>query len=214
MKIKLLLIVFLSSLLVSCKLSGIKGDGNLTEEEREIENFTKIDVSGNFDVEIYAGEKLSLKINADQNLLKYIKTKVKRNTLYIYSKENIRPREDLEVIVSVPQLEEIECSGMNDIYARGIETEFFRIDLSGAGNIEIEGIAERLKVDISGAADLSAKNFIVEDVSIDVSGAANAEIYAKNSVDADVSGAGNIELYGDAEDVNMDVSGAGSLVRK
>ncbi len=105
MKIKLLLIVFLSSLLVYCKLSGIKGDGNLTEEEREIENFTKIDVSGNFDVEIYAGEKLSLKINADQNLLKYIKTQVKRNTLYIYSKENIRPREDLEVIVSVPQLE-------------------------------------------------------------------------------------------------------------
>ena len=63
-------------------------------------------------------------------------------------------------------------------------------------------------------ADLMAKNLITEDVSIDVSGAANAEVYASKSCIAEVSGAGYIELYGDAVDVNMDISGAGSLTRK
>lgn len=214
MNTKLLIFAFISLFLASCKLSGIKGDGNLTKEEREIENFTKIDVSGIFDVEVYVGEDPTLELSADQNLIRYIKTKVKRGTLYIYSKENISPREDLEVIITVPKLEQIECSGMNNIVATGIDVDNFEIDLSGAGSVEIEGRSQKLKVDISGAADLSAKNFIAEDVLIDVSGAANAEIYAEESVNADVSGAGNIELYGDAQNVKSDISGVGSLKRK
>ena len=59
-----------------------------------------------------------------------------------------------------------------------------------------------------------AKELITEDIRIDVSGAANAEIFASNSCKAEVSGAGFIELYGDATDVNMDISGAGSLERR
>jgi len=214
MKLRILSVLFFGLIIVSCKLTGIKGNGNLTTDLRDINEFRKIDVSGNFDVEINAGQKLSLKIIAEENLLKYIKTKVKRNTLYISTKENLRPRDDLKIIISVPQLEAIECSGVNDIIANCIDTEEFDIDLSGAGSIEIEGKTGLLKIDVSGAADLSAKHFITNDIKIDVSGAANAEIYANSSVDAEVSGAGYIELYGDAVDVNMDISGAGSLERK
>lgn len=214
MKTKILIIFSLLFFLVSCKLGGIRGDGNLTSEERSVDNFTRVDVSGNFNVEISVGEDLYLKVNTDKNLLKHIITKVKRNTLYIYSHENLKPRNEMEIVISVPKLEEIECSGMNDIFAAGIETDEFSIDLSGAGSIELEGKTKKFKVDVSGAADLEANNFIADDILIDVSGAANAEIFANKSVNADVSGAGNIELYGDAQDVNMDVSGAGSLVRK
>ena len=211
MKSKLLLLIFVSLIIVSCRLTGVKGNGNLTTDIRDIDEFRKVDVSGNFEVEINVGEEQNLRIIAEENLLKYIKTKVKRNTLYISTRENLRPQEDLIIMISVPELVAIECSGVNNIIARGIDSDEFEIDLSGAASIEIEGKAELLKIDVSGAADLSAKNFITDDVKIDVSGAANAEIYANHSVDADVSGAGFIELYGDAKDVNMDISCACSL---
>ena len=130
------------------------------------------------------------------------------------AKENLRPRDDLKIIISVPNLESIDCSGVNDVIAKGVNSDKFEIDLSGAASIKIAGSAKRLYIDVSGAADLLAKELITEDVRIDVSGAANAEIYASNSCDAEVSGAGYIELYGDAKDVNMNISGAGSLERK
>ncbi len=214
MKYKLLSILILSLTLVSCKLTGIRGNGDLISETRDVEEFQKIDVSGNYEVEITVGEETSLKIIAESNLMKYIKTKVKKNTLFISSRENLRPREDLKLIVSVSNLTAIECSGVNEILAEGINSEEFYIDLSGAGSIDISGQAGLLRIDVSGAADLMAKDFLTEDITIDVSGAANAEVYASNSCDAEVSGAGYIELYGEARDVNMDVSGAGSLERK
>lgn len=214
MKFSYLLLILLSITFVSCKLTGIKGDGNLTTDIREVEEFEKIDVSGNFEVDVKVGEAKKLEIIAESNLLRFIKTKVKRNTLYISSRENLRPRRELKIIVSVPTLYAIECSGVNDIFAEGINSDQFDIDLSGAGSINISGMSEYLKIDVSGAADLMAKNLITEDVSIDVSGAANAEVYASKSCKAEVSGAGYIELYGDAVDVNMDISGAGSLTRK
>jgi hypothetical protein len=211
---KFLFVLLFSTLLVSCKLTGIRGNGDQISEIREIDDFKRIDVSGNFDVEIQVGEPLKLEIVAESNLMKYIKTKVKNNTLYIMTKENLRPREDLKILVTVSKLEAIECSGVNDVIAQGINSDKFEIDLSGAASIKISGNTNRLYIDVSGAADLLAKDFITEDVRIDVSGAANAEVYASNSCDADVSGAGYIELYGNAQDVNMNISGAGSLERK
>ena len=214
MKSKILLLIISLLSLTSCKLTGIKGNGDLVEEIRDVDTFRKIDVSGNYEVEINVGESTKLEIVAESNLLKYIKTKVKRNTLYISSKENLRPREDLKIIISCPDLVAIECSGVNDIIADGINSDEFEIDLSGAGSIDISGEANLFSIEISGAADLMARHFHTSDVKIDVSGAANAEVYASNSCDAEVSGAGYIELYGDAQDVNMDISGAGSLERK
>ena len=201
MNTKIIFLLICSFAFVSCKLTGVKGNGDLTNEIREVDSFEKVDVSGNYEVEIMVGEPTQLKIIAESNLLRYIKTKVKRNTLYISTKENLRPREDLKILISCPELNAIECSGVNDILADGIDSENFDIDLSGAGSIKISGETEYLKIEVSGAADLMARHFLTENVRIDVSGAANAEVYASNSCDAEVSGAGYIELYGDATDV-------------
>jgi hypothetical protein len=214
MKLKFSIVLLASLFLISCKLTGIKGNGDLTTETREIDNFEKLDVSGHFKIEVKVGDNKNLAILAESNLLKYIKTEVRGNTLHVYSKENLKPREDLIITVTVPKLIGINCSGANDIFAEGINSEEFDIDLSGAGSINISGKANLLAIDVSGAADLVAKELITEHVKIDVSGAANASVYATNSCNAEVSGAGNILLYGDAPNIKTDISGAGSLERK
>ena len=72
MKFKLLFILFISTLFVSCKLTGIKGNGDLVSEIRSIDNFDRIDVSGSFDIKVQVGEPLNLEILAESNLMKYI----------------------------------------------------------------------------------------------------------------------------------------------
>jgi hypothetical protein len=214
MKNNIILIAILLISLVSCRFTGVRGDGDLQTETREIDNFDKIDVSGNFEVGIEVGQPKSLVVIAENNLQDYIKTYVKRNTLFISTRKNLKPTEDLRIKITIPYLNGIECSGVNDVFAQGINADDFYIDLSGAGSIDIKGNTKKLKIDVSGAADLRAEELITENIKIDVSGAANASVYASISCVADVSGAGFIELYGDAQDVNMDISGAGSLKRR
>ncbi|MFZ1288623.1 MAG: head GIN domain-containing protein [Melioribacteraceae bacterium] len=210
----ILFVILVIMTFISCKIGGIKGNGDEISENREVDSFQMIDVSGNFDVLVEGGQSQDLAIYAESNLIEFIKTKVKNNILYIYSKENLRPTQKLLIQISVPKLLAINCSGANNVHAKDINSDKFEIDLSGAGTVEIDGMTNFLSVELSGAADLMAKDFITENIKIDVSGAANAEVYASESIDADISGAGNIELYGDAKNVNTDISGAGSLDRK
>ncbi|MBK8946556.1 MAG: DUF2807 domain-containing protein [Ignavibacteriae bacterium] len=210
----LILIIIASVSFYACKIGGIKGNGEEISEIRNIDSFEMVDVSGNFDVEIESGKSQTLTIYAESNLVDLIKTKVKKNTLFIYSKENLRPTKKMLISITVPELSSINCSGANNVIAKEVNSERFEIDLSGAGYVEIEGSTNILNIDLSGAADLMAKDFMSENIKIDVSGAANAKVYASKSINADVSGAGNIELYGDANDITTDISGAGSLERK
>lgn len=197
----------------SCSFNGIRGNGNTVNEKRDITEFNKIDVSGRFDVDVEVGKPVSLVIIAEDNLLKFIKTKVKNNTLIISTKENLRPRNDLIIKLTTPKLVAIDCSGANDLTIDDVNSNEFSIDLSGAGSIEINGKAKIFYIDISGAADLEASEFFTESVKIDISGAASAEVYAYQSLDAEVSGASSIKLYGDAKNVRTDISGVASFSR-
>ncbi len=213
MKKYLLIPLLLFPLIAGCSFNGVRGNGNMESEYRDVDEFSKIDVSGRFDVEVTVGKPTSVEIIAEENLLKFIRTKVRNNVLIISNKENIRPRKDLIIKVTTPNLDAVDCSGANDLFIENINTDRFSIDLSGAGSIKMNGRGEKLYIDISGAADLEASKFIVEDVTIDISGAASAEIFASNSLDAEISGASSIKLYGDAQKVKTDISGVASFSR-
>ncbi len=213
MKKYLLVVLLFLPLVVACSFNGVRGNGNIENEYRDVNEFNKIDVSGRFDVEVMVGKPASVEIIAEGNLLKFIKTKVKNNVLIISSKENLRPRKDLIIKITTPQLVSVDCSGANDLVINNVNTNKFTLDLSGAGSVFIEGTAKNFFIDISGAADLEASEFKVENVTIDISGAANAEVYASQSLDAEVSGASSIKLYGDAEKISTDISGVASFSR-
>ncbi|MEI9957281.1 MAG: DUF2807 domain-containing protein [Ferruginibacter sp.] len=52
------------------------GSGNVVTENRTVDNFTGIDVSSSFDVEVKIGSPASVRVEADDNIIKYIVTKV------------------------------------------------------------------------------------------------------------------------------------------
>ena len=56
--------------------SGIKGSGVASSEIREADEFTGVDVGGVFEVEITAGKEYSVQVQADDNLIPFVKTEV------------------------------------------------------------------------------------------------------------------------------------------
>jgi len=189
-------------------------EGDKVTKSYEISDFSKLDVSHAFDVEIKIGQEASLKITANENLHPYIEVKNKEQSLIIGLKENLNNVGHVRVELTVNDLKSVDASGACKISAEGISTDSFELDMSGACSGDLSGEVKKLEVDLSGATTLDARNLIAEKVEIDISGASNAKVYAGLSLEAETSGASNITFYGNPEKVETDVSGASNIKSK
>ena len=204
-------LVMLSVTLLGCRFSGVRGSGDLVEDTRTFESFSALEISGAYEVIVIMGDEYKVRISADDNLIPLIRTKVTGSTLKIYSKKNLRPREEIVITVTTKELETIESSGASEITATDIDCGKFSVSLSGAGGIDLSGKTDVLDISMSGAGNINSKNFLADEVYISVSGVGNAVVYASNILEAEVSGVGNIEYLGNPGKVSSNVSGVGSI---
>lgn len=214
-KITILILMALTFTASGCRFGrGVKGNGNVVKDNRKVEEFSKIHVSGVFHLIAEVGDETSVVVSAEENLMKYIRTRVKGDMLIIDSKKNLNPRKPMKIYVTVPELFEVEASGATNADVSGINSSSFYVDVSGAATCELEGEVKKLSGDVSGAASLDARDLLCQSVKVDVSGAANAKVYSRGVIDADASGASSLVYYGNPEEIRTDVSGAASIRRK
>ncbi len=213
----LFLPILIIPLFIGCRdwgFIGIRGNGKVTNENRTVENFTEIELGGAYNVDIKVGKEPSLSISGEENLIRYIRTRVEGDRLIVDTRKNISPRKEIRIKITVPKLTYLDASGACDIYAGNIDSDHFNLDVSGAGSVELNGKVDKLSIDLSGAGSVSAKNLKSKDLNISLSGASSAEVYASEYIDASVSGVGSITYFGDPKNVRKDVSGIGSITKK
>ena len=68
----------------------IKGNGKMTTEMRQTDSYDAIHVHGSVHVTLTSGNEGDITIVAEENLMEYIETVHKKETLYIKTKENSR----------------------------------------------------------------------------------------------------------------------------
>lgn len=233
-------IVVLALATLACRFSPsslrtVTGNGELTQEERSVRGFDKIEILGLGEITVELGEEESLTIEAEENLLPYLETYVSGNTLVIAVEEGrtIIPTKPVNFHITVVALDEVDVSGLGNISLPDIETDHFRIDISGAGNIDIDSVnADSLDVSMSGLGDLTVKEGQVstqtvtisgsgkysaskvecEDATITISGLGAATLRASQYLKVTISGGGEVNYYGNPE-VDSDISGLGGLDR-
>src|ERR1700712_4500509 len=83
--------ICVAAVLPSCKFGCVHGSGHHVSETRKMAGFTKLDISGDFKVNLKQDSSLTLNITADDNLLKYIKAESEDGSLHIYTKKNMCP---------------------------------------------------------------------------------------------------------------------------
>ena len=218
---KILFILMLTLALGACKhlqkMTGgdqVVGSGISKVEKRNVPLFTSVDLSGALEVEITVQKDLSVEIEGDDNILPLITTEVKGGVLTVSNSQSISTKSKLRLRISVPNLDGISSSGASDIVASGIKSDDFRIDTSGASNLQISGETKMLEVDMSGAGEVDAKDLRAQKVTVASSGAAQADVYATEELSASVSGAGNINYYGNPKVFKEDKSGAGTITKR
>jgi hypothetical protein len=233
--LKLLPVLALAALLftTSCRFNAVRGSGNMITETRNVGSFDRIEINNSYKVIIKqdtAGSS-KLTINADDNLLKYIKTDVSGGKLHIFNKKNIHSREGLTITVTVKDIKEISASGTENVESDGkltvknlkfdisgitklnmqLDAAEITTDISGMAKMTLTGQASVHRVQMSGMCKLDAFDLVVGDYDIESSGIGKCDINVLNRLDVHTSGASTINYKGNPKTINNNKSGAGSL---
>ena len=198
----------------SINFGGVKGSGNVQNEKRNLADFKTIEVGGIFEVEVTAQKEFSVEVEADDNLLQYIKTEVHNGTLEISTEKRISPKERIRVRISAPNIERLEVSGASKLSLANVKNDALRVDASGASKIKVDGETRNLEVELSGASRLDAENLKAENVSVDGSGASSASVNVSGDLKADLSGASKVTYSGNPRNLEKSTSGASSVKGK
>ncbi|MGH9820691.1 MAG: GIN domain-containing protein, partial [Pyrinomonadaceae bacterium] len=66
---------------VSVNFGSVTGSGNVVTETRDVRDFSSLDISGIFKVEVVAQKDFDVEVQADDNLMPFIKTEVRGGVL-------------------------------------------------------------------------------------------------------------------------------------
>lgn len=207
----------LGNLGINVGFQKVNASGVTKTEKRDVAGFSSIDASGVVVVNVTSQKDFDVQIEADENLLPYIKTEVDGDTLKIFRKGwmvfsggGSKP----VITVSMPQIDNLDISGASSATMTDLNENNLRIDASGASKITLFGQVTSLSIDSSGACHIDAENLKAVDADIDASGASRISVAALNDLRVDANGASKIVYAVEPKNLEQDVSGASSVRKK
>ena len=211
----------------------IKGNGDITTEQRAVASFNRIDVSGVFTVYLSQGDVESVEVEIDSNLQQYVIVKNKGDKLVVDIKHGINFHKTTKnnVYITLKDINQIDIEGVCTVKTRtALKFDQLKVDasgvsnstlelycnrievvFSGVGNIELSGKAIDFVIRKSGVGSVKATNLNAENVSIKNSGVGSAEIYASKELTIVNSGVGSITYSGDATIKSINSDGVGKI---
>ena len=198
----------------SYSFGSVQGSGNIQTEKRNIADFKAIEVGGVIEVEVVAQKDFSVEVEADDNLLQFIKTEINGNTLEIKTEKRLSSKNPIRIRINAPNIESLEVSGVSKLTLTNLKNDSLKVDTSGASKVKVDGETKNLDVELSGASRLDAENLKSENVSVDASGASNANVFVAGDLKVDLSGASHVTYSGNPKNLEKSTSGASSVKGK
>lgn len=190
----------------------LKGSGVVKTETRAVSGFSAVHLKGVGNVTLRQSGKESLKIEAEDNILPVLTSKVVKGVLELSVEKghNLQPQKPIRYTVEVKSLEGLALSGAGNIEAEGIQTSKLAVNASGAGNTRIKGQAGELMVSLTGSGNVNGEALQAKQARVTLSGVGNATVRVSDTLDANVSGVGSVQYLGSPK-VTKSVSGVGSI---
>ena len=212
---RLLLALLLLPILLSAQT--IPADGRV----HTYSTFTEVQASHIYQVTITQGLEYTVQLEATEEIKPYLEAEVDRGQLSLRMDQrmnfmdNRKIGRNAKVIVRVtmPILKELEVSGAANVSVEEFEQpdQDMKIDLSGAGHLDISGSCRNLELELSGAGQLTGANFTAAKCEVDGSGAGQAKMRVTEAIAGKMSGAASLRYTGNPANRDVRTSGAGSI---
>src|SRR6218665_2957497 len=156
---KLLFFSLVLAALASCQAKT--GSGNIITENKPVDNFSGVEVGGNFDVTLQQGNACKLSIQADDNVIEDIIAEVHNGKLDIRYRNNVSIRNaDIKIYIESPSITYIEASASARVKTPGAlkADKKITLEVSSAANVQIAVDAPDIDAEANSGSTLAIKS--------------------------------------------------------
>ena len=211
---------------------GIAGQGTGNVRTYAAADFDSIDLRGSDDVDVSVGSGFSVRAEGDPEVLERLRITREGQSLRIdRRKENgfSWGSGSATVLVTMPRIAGAKVAGSGDIAidraegarfdgaiagSGGLKVAALQVDearvlIAGSGDVEAQGVAQRLEVSIAGSGNLDAQDLKTKAAKVSVAGSGNVRASLDGEGDVRIAGSGNVDLGKDAR-CTVRANGSGS----
>ncbi len=210
------------------------GSGKLASENRAVSGYHAVELDCSGTLDITQGDKEELVVEAEDNILPLIETKVKPDgTLLITFKEHedVQMTKPLSFKLSAKTLDKMVLAGSGTIHVGGklsaesesiklpgsgkitvdtLETGALTVSLEGSGVIKIAGGASSQSVQLEGSGKYEASELKTDTTKISVGGSGACKVWTEKKLEVNIGGSGEVAYYGHPE-LRQRVEGSGEV---
>jgi hypothetical protein len=211
-------------------------DSKRVRERRDVSGFSRVTLGGVGDLVIRQGDSEGLEVEADEQVLRRIVTRVEDRTLFIDLDPGVWWRrltdatKKIRYDLTMREMAGIALSGIGTIQASGVSSERLQLVVSGAGRLrvtdlsardltavisgagscEVSGRVETQDLQVTGAGSFKAPDLRSSRTKALLSGTGGITVNVDQTLDATISGAGSIKYHGEPT-VFQRITGVGSV---
>jgi hypothetical protein len=177
-----------------------------------IPSFTGVATWGAISTEVHASRTSRVVVRTDSNLSKYVEVDVVDGILEVYGQFGValEPTE-FSLVVEVERLTEISALGWGGMVVDGVASDVLKATIGGDAPVRMQGTANTLDLYTAETAEFDAQRLLTSDIDMEVDGNGDVRVYATRSVNGVVSGDGDVYILGPEPEVDLRLSGNGSL---
>ncbi len=198
---------------------AVKGNGNLTSEERLVSSFLRLHISIPCSLELIASEEEKIVVTTDENLQSFVGVVNSGRTLYVSSNKMLKISEftSLKIQVYTRQLDTLnigtngnvimteayECVAPLDIKVESagntellLSAPSIKLNIQSHGDFKIKGACTDLTVKTQSHGDFDAKELHAQNVVFNTQSKGNAWLYGSETLKIKHSADGFVHYYG------------------
>jgi hypothetical protein len=203
----------------------------LITQDRPVETFHALSLSGGLEVTVKRGGKAQLKLTGEPEDVAKVESAVKSGRLTVGPKSGTWRMGRVTAEITVPSFEALEASGGVEVKGDGLQAascaidvsggvevsldrnacEAMKVEASGGAEVTLAGAVKRLDLDLSGGVDLDLAKLNASAAKIRASGGVTGGVAVADSLDADLSGGVSLKVKGHPKVARAETSGSAAL---
>jgi hypothetical protein len=221
-------------LLSSCGLSVIQGSGRIISQDRAVSFFNQVDLQGSGDIILTQGDAEAMRVEADDNIMDYIKTEVRGDTLYVgfkdYRGDTVWPSQSIKYYITMNTIKGLTLTGSGTISAKQVNALDLGLTINGSGDILLDALTANSvdctirgsgkcvlagKVGSQTAAIIGSGKYLADRLEsqtaiVSIAGSGNITVRVAESLDVTITGSGDVTYYGKPS-VSEHITGSGNV---
>ena len=192
---------------------SVEGNGVPARDERAIATVPALEVNGTITVDVRVGPATSLVVEADSNLLPFIRTELRGDRLVIEKERSFRTNLPVRVTYTVPRLTNARHNGSGHLSVQDLNGGPLVVEGQGSGMVLLTGRVASLDVVQNGSGSIDATTLQSSGGNLTLTGSGRvvAGRVQGDRLTANLNGSGQLRATGAVRHLAARSNGSGHL---